>query len=62
MSDIKTKRASLEAYLKEQIIGPGAGRNRVIGMNIDEEFSFLNQKYSDNIEEAITVVPKLSNI
>lgn len=57
MSDIKTKRASLEAYLKEQIIGPGAGRNRVIRMNIDEEFSFLNQKYSDNIEEALTVVP-----
>jgi len=57
MSDIKTKRASLEAYLREQVIGPGAGRNRVVRTNKDTEFSFLNQNYSDNSEEALTVVP-----
>ena len=57
MSNIKTKRASLEAYLREQVLGPGAGRNRVVRTNIDTEFSFLNQKFSDNIEEALTVVP-----
>jgi hypothetical protein len=57
MSDIKTKRASLEAYLREQIIGPGAGRNRVVRTNIDTEFSFLNHNYSGNSEEALTVVP-----
>jgi hypothetical protein len=57
MSDIKTKRASLEAYLREQVIGPGAGRNRVVRTNIDTDFSFLNQNYSGNNEEALTVVP-----
>ena len=57
MSDITTKRASLEAYLREQVIGPGAGRNRVVRINKDREFSFLNQNYSDNLEEALTVVP-----
>jgi hypothetical protein len=57
MSDIKTKRASLEAYLREQVIGPGAGRNRVVRTNKDKEFSFLNQNYSDNKEEALIVVP-----
>lgn len=57
MSDIKTKRALLEAYLREQIIGPGAGRNRVVRTNKDKDFLFLTQCYSDNIEEALTVVP-----
>ena len=57
MSDIKTKRASLEAYLREQVIGPGAGRNRVVRTNKDTEFSFLNQNFSENTEEALTVVP-----
>ena len=57
MSDIKTKRDSLEVYLREQIIGPGAGRNRVIRTNTDNEFSFLNQNYSNNNVEALTVVP-----
>ncbi len=57
MSDIKTKRASLEAYLKEQVIGPGAGRNRVVRINSDQEFSILHQNYSENKEEALTVVP-----
>ncbi|WP_430399094.1 helicase-related protein [Flavobacterium sp.] len=57
MSNIKTKRASLEAYLREQVIGPGAGRNRVVRTNNETEFTFLNQNYSDNSEEALTVVP-----
>lgn len=57
MSDIKTKRASLEAYLREQVIGPGAGRNRVVRTNKDTEFYYLNQPYFDNREEALTVVP-----
>lgn len=57
MSDIKTKRASLEAYLREQVIGPGAGRNRVVRTNKDTEFLFLNKNFSDNREEALTVVP-----
>ena len=57
MSDIKTKRASLEAYLREQVLGPGAGRNRVVRTNKDAEFSFLNQNFTDNREEALTVVP-----
>ena len=57
MSDFKTKRASLEAYLREQVIGPGAGRNRVVRTNKDTDFSFLNQNYSGNSEEALRVVP-----
>lgn len=57
MSDIKTKRDSLEVYLREQVIGPGAGRNRVVRTNIDNEFSFLNQNYLNNNTEALTVVP-----
>ncbi len=57
MSDIKTKRSSLEAYLREQVIGPGAGRNRVIRTNKCTDFSFLNQNYSENTEEALTIVP-----
>jgi hypothetical protein len=57
MPDIKTKRATLEAYLREQVIGPGAGRNRVVRTNKDTEFSFLNQNFSDNREEALSVVP-----
>lgn len=57
MSDIKTKRDALEDYLREQLIGPGAGRNRVIRTNIDDEFSFLDQNYSRNEVEALTVVP-----
>ena len=57
MPDIKTKRASLEGYLREQIIGPGAGRNRVVRTNKDTEFSFLNQNFSDNRDEALIVVP-----
>ena len=57
MLDIKIKRASLEAYLREQIIGPGAGRNRVVRTNKDTDLSFLNQNYSGNSEEALTVVP-----
>jgi hypothetical protein len=57
MSDIKTKRASLEGYLREQVIGPGAGRNRVVRTNKDEDFLFLTQSYSDNREEALRVVP-----
>ena len=57
MSNIKTKRASLEAYLREQVLGPGAGRNRVIRTNKNTEFSFLTQNYSHNNEEALTVVP-----
>ena len=57
MSDIKTKRASLEAYLREQVIGPGAGRNRIVRTNKDTEFYYLNQPYFDNREEALTVVP-----
>jgi hypothetical protein len=57
MSDIKTKRASLEGYLREQVIGPGAGRNRVVRTNKDEDFLFLTQSYSDNREEALRDVP-----
>jgi hypothetical protein len=57
MSDIKTKRASLELYLREQILGPGAGRNRVIRTNNCTDFSFLDQTYCDNNEEALAVVP-----
>lgn len=59
MSDIKIKRASLEAYLREQVIGPGAGRNRVVRTNKDTNFPFLNQKFSYNSEEALTVVPSI---
>jgi len=57
MSDLRIKRASLEAYLREQIIGPGAGRNRVVRINQDKEFDILNKKYSDNEKEALSVVP-----
>lgn len=57
MSDIKTKRASLEVYLREQIIGPGAGRNRVVRTDNETEFLFLNQNYNANSKEAFTVVP-----
>jgi hypothetical protein len=57
MSNIKTKRASLEAYLREQVIGPGAGRNRVVRTNNETEFTFLDQNYFDNSVEALTVVP-----
>jgi hypothetical protein len=57
MSDIKTKTASLETYLREQVIGPGAGRNRVIRTNKDRDLSFLNQNYYFNSEEVLTVVP-----
>lgn len=57
MSDIKIKRASLEAYLREQVIGPGAGRNRIVRTNKDSDFIFLSQDYSENTEEALTVVP-----
>lgn len=57
MSDVKTKRASLEKYLREQVIGPGAGRNRVVRTNKNIDFSFLNQSNYYNNEEALTVVP-----
>jgi hypothetical protein len=57
MSDIKTKRESLQTYLREQIIGPGAGRNRIIRTNKDADFSFLSQNFSENSNEALTVVP-----
>ena len=57
MSDIKIKRASLEAYIREQVIGPGAGRNRVVRINKDTDFSFLHQNYIDNVDEALAVVP-----
>lgn len=57
MSDIKIKRSSLEAFIREQVIGPGAGRNRVVRINRDSEFAFLSKIYSDNSEEALTVVP-----
>jgi hypothetical protein len=57
MSNIKIKRESLEKYIREQIIGPGAGRNRIVRLNKDINFKFLNQEYSDNIEEALSVVP-----
>lgn len=57
MSDIKTKRADLESYLREQIIGPGAGRNRVIRTNNGTDFLVYNQNFSKNFKEALTVVP-----
>jgi hypothetical protein len=57
MSDIKTKRDSLESYLREQIIGPGAGRNRVIRTNKNQDFSALNNPLIENTEEALVVVP-----
>ncbi len=56
MSTVKVKRNSLELYLKEQIIGPGAGRNRVIRINKDN-FSFLEKPYLENNNEALTKVP-----
>jgi hypothetical protein len=57
MSDVKTKRASLETYLREQVIGPGAGRNRIVRTNNDTDLSFLNHNNYNNNEEALTVVP-----
>jgi hypothetical protein len=57
MSDIKTKRASLQSYLREQIIGPGAGRNRVVRTNKEIDLLFHTRSYSDNREEVLTVVP-----
>lgn len=57
MSDIQTKRESLETFIREQIIGPGAGRNRIVNISKDENFTFLNKDYSQNIEEALIVVP-----
>ena len=57
MSDIKTKRNSLESYLREQIIGPGAGRNRIVRTNKSEDFSALNNPFIENTEEALVIVP-----
>lgn len=57
MSDIKMKRYSLESYLREQIIGPGAGRNRIVRTNKKQEFSALMKPYIENTEEALVVVP-----
>ena len=57
MSDIKTKRDSLESYLREQIIGPGAGRNRIVRTNNKEQISFINKPYIQNSNEALVVVP-----
>ena len=57
MSDIKTKRDSLESYLREQIIGPGAGRNRIVRTNKNQEFSALIKPIIENTEEALVVVP-----
>lgn len=57
MSNIKTKRAVLESYLREQIIGPGAGRNRIVRTNNEQQFSFLSKPYIKNTNEALVVVP-----
>lgn len=57
MSNIKTKRDSLESYLREQIIGPGAGRNRIVRTNKEEQLSFLSKPYIENTNEALVVVP-----
>ena len=57
MSDIKTKRDSLESYLREQIIGPGAGRNRIVRINKNQEFSALIKPFIENTKEALVVVP-----
>ena len=57
MSDIQTKRESLEKFLREQIIGPGAGRNRIFNISKDANFTFLNQSFSENTDEALIVVP-----
>lgn len=57
MSDIKTKRVSLESYLREQIIGPGAGRNRIVRTNKNQDFSALSNPFIENTEEALVVVP-----
>ena len=57
MSDIQTKRESLEKFLREQIIGPGAGRNRIVNISKDANFTFLNQSFSENTDEALIVVP-----
>jgi hypothetical protein len=57
MANIKIKRDSLESYLREQIIGPGAGRNRIIKINDDCNYSFVKSKFLDNTEEVLSVVP-----
>jgi hypothetical protein len=57
MSDIKTKRNSLESYLREQIIGPGAGRNRILRTNKDQAFPALSNPFIENTGEALIVVP-----
>jgi len=56
MSDIKTKRSSLESFLREQIIGPGIGRNRIIRTKSDD-FTFLTKEYSENPLESLSTVP-----
>ena len=57
MSNIKTKRDSLEAYLREQIIGPGVGRNRIVRTNGAIDFSYLTKPLLENNHESLTVVP-----
>lgn len=56
MADIKIKRSSLETYLREQIIGPGAGRNRIV-RTTSSDFDFLEQSFYKNKKEALSVVP-----
>jgi hypothetical protein len=56
MSDIKTKRASLESFLREQIIGPGVGRNRIISTKSDD-YLFLTKGYSENNYEVLSKAP-----
>jgi hypothetical protein len=57
MSTIKTKRDSLESYLREQIIGPGAGRNRIIKISDEFDYLFLSNSLLENSSEALSVVP-----
>lgn len=57
MPDIKMKRDSLESFLREQIIGPGAGRNRIVRAYRNKELSALTKPFIENTEEALVVVP-----
>ena len=59
MPNIKNNRESLELFLKEQVIGPGAGRNRIVRLNRDADFSFLGIGFMENKCEALNVVPGL---